>query len=1391
MVRDITDAERRELERLLRGTPTTTTSRFAPSVVEATVPRSRFSQALQTGKKAGKLALSGKAFAAWALPGVEEEDIEKLPGPVRFAIDSLLSPVGLASLVAAPITGGGSIAAKVGLGKALSVKPLAVRSGVELAGRIATDLAAAGIATGASKAVDKALPEDMNPKLRTALTIGAGLAGGIGSATAISRSVKPALKGTIAASAIERGDMSLPKLQNLIEQANDLPDLSRFQQNKVFVNPVTRTLMQGLNPSKNATTQLEKLGIVTSQQKWSIDYLAKTYVAAHFPDQFKDLYIRNGEALVKGKRVNWVNAITDNYDDLEPAQKALATRYKEALNTTIDTYNKNVPDQRQLSELDIWKPRFDRKGKLLVDTDVKWKEFNDTAQGMRLTSKELSDPSTILHVYAKTAMEARLKTEFEDAITPMLRSVDDVLGSFGEGKVLKDQWYGELSRVKLLKGQRDNAIIRAKAAAAARRGNYRTAREIEKRLATEAEENRQALEALVYKLPRFGPDTGDFTRPGSAAVGRLGEAGVQNALPGLADDITPLSTPIEPLVPRVPHSMRMLESDAKRYLTNMKAEEKALRAKRNEADKLLRDILKGDIPDQVAVREHLQVRNSLDLEFNEINAKIAEVEKLIDGAKLRGELSAAEKAAGLDPVATITSDLKKAQDAERIARQAWSKYKQRTTVGEAPLSVWVKDAEGTVGVSKFRRGYLVDETGEVESLRRWTQNQVRGGAPLPVFNELQMTADAARFFSASLDASGPFINLLPMLFLNPGAWGKAIAGNWRALTFDPDYQLRYLAKNYDDITEMVAHGVASADIEQFISAARGGLGHRILNPTSRVGNAVAKIPREAFGRAQVGYETGLLIARAEAWKAFKQDPSFMTAAGAPDLRRIADIVRETTGAWDSAYFGVAPTQRALESIIFFSPRMFRSILALGADAMRPWTPEGAAAAHTILRLMSAGTGLFLTANAALGVLQGKTEAQIAKDMEESANPINGRQFMSLKVGDQWYGIGGQIRAMAQMLARATSDDDTEAGKDNNPLWDFFSGRLGPAARGGLQLGEYLTGDDWAPFEKIETFPDWMTAQAEGFLPFYAQNALQEDGLPGLLKPSLAIDIAGLSSRQRTSTDILDSAAFQRYGIQWKELTGLEQEAVRADYPELEEKANELLSNEDLAYRTNIQDINTRTTETLVAVNNARMSQQDKRERIEETLRDRWLANKTTAENFDRASGIGAADTPKRQVLDAYYNTFKEAGIGPEGTTQTDWDRWEELQVELDSLIQSGAFGDPARARAYIDDRRKFELPPELKWYTDAKQVLEDKQYWEQKDVAFKEVANIIHSQFPDVNSARELEVVAEEAELAGNRALAARAARFVQLVDSRTQNKRKLLKFRSKELRDALTILGR
>ena len=1241
-------------------------------------------------------ALSGKKVAA-LLPYIDEEDIEKLPGPVKFAIDNLVSPVGVASLILAAPTGGASIAGRVGLGAALAAKPLAVRGGVDLAGRIASDLAISAGANVAAKGASKAL-EGQDSKVQTLGSLAAGIvAGGVGG-TALNRAVRPtvATRGTPASLAEFRADKSLPQSPNIVELAGGMSGKMPGAGERDFM--ATRwsgpaKMIQNLtDPSSAIRTTIGKLGVSTGQAiSRGNDIATNAWLSAKYPVITSVLNVDNKGNLkgLGGKEVSWRQAMVED-TDLTGLQKAEFVGVKQGLEEAVNRYNLNVKETEKLSSTELWQPNFKKNGEVIRSENLKFRAIEDNAISKNFKRQDVERPETMLYLYAKTALDKEVEEQFNTALKPFYAAADSAFVATEEGARLKKNM--------------DDAIA--------------------------------ALAAYKAK-PTF------FTSAGKASKAGIGDFGSSSRIGGAS---------------------RVTVEDATAKSLREKAEtaEAALARARSTVVKLdTNRLAQLDKDAKKALTDYEKYRRTLD------------VRSTRGGQGFVAPTGTGSARTGTNAIRRDADDatLTALREAEDDAKKAWSAYKSS---GVTPK------------VTRYKGDYIYDSEHGVEELAQWLNRLRGGGEAIPGLNAGQQIADAARFFSASMDASGPFINLLPTMFSNPGAWAKAIAGNWKALTFDPNLQIKYLSnpENYEIVQKMARNNLAFADIENYVSGARGGLAHDILNPTSRIGKGVAAVPKALYGRAQRGYETGLTIARVEVWK------SLETMGW--DERKIADWIRESTGAMDSAVLGISPNQRTIESIALFSPRMFRSIASLLQDAVaRPHTPEGSLAAQTVLRMLGAGAGLFAVANAAIGELEGLSEEEITKRMEASMDPTNGRQFMSIQVGDQWYGIGGTVRAVTQAVARSLANEDEKAKRDGNPVWDFFSGRLGPAAKAGIQAGELAGAGNWDPYNQIETPMDWVEAEAAGLLPFWAQNAAAEGGWPTMSTVAdMAVDIAGLSSKERSSSDVLNSEAFKRHGMPWAELTDIEQDLIKSDHPELDALSKDLRTKEDIMFKDAIARSNTRATDTLKELATYKLPPDERRERIQEVLRDRWVENKGTYETFVDASALGAANTDKRRVTDAYFKLFEDAAIGPANSNQVDWTMWEELNADLDARIAEGEFGPPERARQYLDERRKFKLPEELAFYDESNAIIKDFNYWGQKDEAFNELRSAIGARFPEIDSARELQSMTEIAQAEGDQQLYLSLNTFLKLVNSRTATKRKTLKSANPELKEALTVLG-
>lgn len=340
-----------------------------------------------------------------------------------------------------------------------------------------------------------------------------------------------------------------------------------------------------------------------------------------------------------------------------------------------------------------------------------------------------------------------------------------------------------------------------------------------------------------------------------------------------------------------------------------------------------------------------------------------------------------------------------------------------------------------------------------------------------------------RFLSAIGDFAAPFIQGPPLLARNPVGWGRATLRHYQAF-FDPAVQARFIREHMDTLQEMAAHNVPIGDVEFFKALKEGGgfSPGRLLEILPKGGKQARSIFQQAgkqtFGRFQASYDMFLTSSRVQLWEGMR--PNWQGS-----LDDLAAHVRNMTGGLDSRALGVGPTQRGIESTwLAFSPRLLRSTVALTADLASTDASRRFAAWRTLSSLAAGVTGIYVASALALG----KTEEQIRTGL----NPLEGKRFLSHQINGDWVGIGGQVRAIMQLLTRSAADPESLISGDrfDNPLLSFISSRgaVGVSlVSGGI---EAATGIDAEPFEEIDSLPDLFKHIGLSSLPFALQGVLE-------------------------------------------------------------------------------------------------------------------------------------------------------------------------------------------------------------------------------------------------------------------------------------------------------------
>jgi len=293
---------------------------------------------------------------------------------------------------------------------------------------------------------------------------------------------------------------------------------------------------------------------------------------------------------------------------------------------------------------------------------------------------------------------------------------------------------------------------------------------------------------------------------------------------------------------------------------------------------------------------------------------------------------------------------------------------------------------------------------------------LRGGK---ILSGAETVAAVPKLIVAGLFDTGMFlIQGLPLFFNSPGTWGKTVLGSLRTLfsRSPEDYFHQWMRTGYArKIQDAAEHGMDVSAVSEYYQIGQRGLGFLGRLP-------VLGKPLEAVGgRFGAAFHAYMNVGRVEIYDAMSQvarstirDPVEL----AREQRRIAKIADTIMGGTSTKGLGLASTERQVENaFLFFAPRYTRAVFATVAHAAG--SGVGASETRKILaKMMFGASAIIAGATGAIGAAQGKSKGEIFEDITHALDPRRGAQFMSVKYGDQYYGLGGGYRALAKLMAEA-------------------------------------------------------------------------------------------------------------------------------------------------------------------------------------------------------------------------------------------------------------------------------------------------------------------------------------------------------------------------------------
>lgn len=268
----------------------------------------------------------------------------------------------------------------------------------------------------------------------------------------------------------------------------------------------------------------------------------------------------------------------------------------------------------------------------------------------------------------------------------------------------------------------------------------------------------------------------------------------------------------------------------------------------------------------------------------------------------------------------------------------------------------------------------------------------------------------ARMFLTVFDVGWGTIQLQLLGLSKPRLWGKTMLRGFQTIGTERGYQ-RFLATHAETLKNWAPDGVIFTPSEFTETISKTGVVGRI---------PVARTVLKPFAR---GFEAALNAARV-----YGLESTEHMAKTATQRAELAAHWNEMTGVLSTSRMGISPGQRATEAALMFAPRYRRATAALVLDLARGGL-RGKMAREAVAKAALAGMAGYVGLSYALG-------------QEPNFDPVTDpKKFLSIRVGDQYIGIGGAYYGMVRLAAQITLDPE------NTPryAWRFFTGLGSPVA----------------------------------------------------------------------------------------------------------------------------------------------------------------------------------------------------------------------------------------------------------------------------------------------------------------------------------------------------------
>lgn len=526
--------------------------------------------------------------------------------------------------------------------------------------------------------------------------------------------------------------------------------------------------------------------------------------------------------------------------------------------------------------------------------------------------------------------------------------------------------------------------------------------------------------------------------------------------------------------------------------------------------------------------------------------------------------------------------------------------------------------------------------------------------------------------------------------------------------------------------------------------------------------------------------------------------SFSDSAEILDL----DARRQIGRAIDRATGISSARPHVLERELLFAPGFYRSMIETLGQAVSGDGIEAALAREYLGNYVSNGLALAT----GVAIAQGRDPAEVLtpfdrRDLERGRLKLN-PNFGTMRIKGRDVSIFGPWDSNARLATMSTNTGfEMASERDTAVLKDFLvrvaqqKGSPVVSALVSIQQDSTYSGED----------PLTSTGMLTSVLPFTASQIIEEQygsvrtdvsGAETALGASL--NFLGFKERPLDPSDKLDKMAREdpRFEMPFEDLTPQEQDTLLDENPKLKETRDA----QRLVGRTPAGRYFQWQTESRESLRRAEVQFYEKWQshggHSRKVLRDN--INRLRKNHFDAAAEklteldvvfIADTGTPSAALNEWYslYDYSKDIT-----GDNIDWDIYEELEADLYARIIDGEFGDPDRANEFIEERREYEVAPELQWYEDNKTYIRDALfqeygYWGQASRAFaKYRKQAVRAAGRDIKTLNALKRELEHALTSNDVVRAKKMHSVIGRIDSLAGKYRRVMRRKDEDLNRAL-----